>query len=86
MNDDTRIKFLVEIDYRLPEPGETLQAYSQAISDAFSEYLAERLEGVLESFIVSWEAGEIIARPSAPGRVILQLANGETFEDEGKVL
>ena len=85
MSENPTINFSVKVKFRLPEPGETAPIYCQKVADAICAELPDRLESVLTSALLSYEAGELVARPSSPGMVILELSSGETFVDEGEV-
>ena len=69
MNDDTKITFLVEIDFRLPNQAETLEAYSREISGAFAEQLTRNMPKLLSGFVDAWEAKKLERQPLADGRV-----------------
>ena len=69
MNDDTKITFLVEIDFRLPNQAETLEAYSQEISGAFAEQLTRNMPKLLSGLVDAWEAKKLKRQPLADGRV-----------------
>lgn len=84
MSDDATISFSVKVKFRLPEPGETASVYCQAVARAMCAELPDRLEAVLTSALLSYEAGELVARPSSPGMVVLELSSGATFVDGGE--
>ena len=83
MSEPPTINIGVKILFRLPEPGETLAVYSEQIVKALGRDLEEALEASFGSFVASWEAGELVARPLKPGRFEITFSNGETFVSEG---
>ena len=83
MSEPPTINISVKIQFRLPEPGETLPVYCEQITKALSRDLEETLEAAFGSFVASWEAGEMVARPLKPGRFEITFSNGETFVSEG---
>ena len=68
---EAQLKFLVEIEHRLPEPGETLEAYSEGIAAAFGKQLGERLPELLNGLVDAWEEGKLEEQPLAGRRIKL---------------
>lgn len=73
----TSLKFLVEIEHRIPEPGETLESYAQEIATSFGEQLGERLPQLLNALAKAYEQGRLEPHPGKPGVVRLALTPEE---------
>ena len=71
MSDDN-IKFLVEIEHRLPKEGELLTSYAHEISKAFDKQLQNRMPELLYELARAWEEGKLHEDRKADGRITLR--------------